>query len=325
MQKYLNPRNDTAFKRLFGTEKNKNILISLLNEVLKNQLHRSIIEVKFLPPAQEPEILSKKQSIVDVLCRDEDGCQYIIEMQVANTAGFEERAQYYASKAFVNQLNKGSEYKCLKEVIFLAFTNFSIFPEKKEYKSEHITLDKKTLENNLDKISFTFIDLVKFDQLRSKNIESLNLEEKFYYFLRHAEETTPEELKKLIGNDKVLTQAYTELNKVYWTEEELIKYESDEKAQRDNKAAMDLAKEEGIEIGEKRGIEIGEKKGMKIGEKKGRQEGIEIGEKKGRQEETEKLILNMRKNGASIEFIQKTTGLLEKDIQNILKEMEEKA
>ncbi len=304
MQKFLNPRNDVAFKRLFGTEKNSNILITLLNSVLKKQLHRPIINVKFLSPIQEPEILSKKQSIVDVLCEDKDGCQYIIEMQVANTAGFEERAQYYASKAFVNQLNKREEYRTLKEVIFLAFTNFTIFPEKKEYKSEHVTLDIKTHEHDLDKISFTFVDLQKFDKQRPQDIAKLNLEEKFYYFLRHAEETSPEELKQLIGKDKILSQAYSELNKVYWTEEELMQYESDEKAQRDNKAAMDYAKEKGNEEGIEIGIVIGEKRGEKIG--------------------VEKLIVKMIENGISIDSIKQITGLLKKNIEEILKKMEEK-
>src|SRR5688572_8402026 len=120
LTRYLDPKNDFAFKRIFGTKKNEDILIALLNEVLKNQLHRKIETVQFLTPIQEPEILAKKQSLVDVLVEDKDGCQYIIEMQVASTAGFEERAQYYAAKAFVNQLKEGESYKKLKEVIFLA-------------------------------------------------------------------------------------------------------------------------------------------------------------------------------------------------------------
>ena len=313
MQKYLNPRNDVAFKRLFGTERNSNILISLLNEVLRNQLHRPIVNVQFLSPVLEPEILSKKQSIVDVLCKDEDGCQYIIEMQVASTGGFEERAQYYASKAFVNQLNKGKDYRTLKEVIFLAFTDFSIFPDKSEYKSEHVTLDKKTLENNLDKISFTFIDLVKYEEQRPRDISKLTLEEKFYYFLRHAEETSPEELKKLVGGDVVLEQAYSELNHVYWTESELQQYESDEKAQRDNKAAMDYAKETSYQEGHQEGLQKGRHEGHQKGLQKGRQEGHQ----EGRQEERYSVAKSMLKMNFSKSDISKVTGLSTKQIENL--------
>ena len=73
--KYLNPQNGFAFKRLFGVEKNKDILMELLNCVLKRQLHQHVVEVTFLPPVLDPEIFSQKQSIVDVLCKDQDGCQ----------------------------------------------------------------------------------------------------------------------------------------------------------------------------------------------------------------------------------------------------------
>jgi len=130
--KYLNPKNDFAFKRIFGQEKNKDILITLLNEVLKNQVHREIVEVTFLSPIQDPEALAKKESVVDVFVKDKDGCKYIIEMQVANSEGFEARAQYYASKAFISQMKEGDRYEDLKEVIFLAFTSFDIFPKKKK-------------------------------------------------------------------------------------------------------------------------------------------------------------------------------------------------
>jgi len=155
--RFLDPQNEIAFKKIFGSEKNKDILITLLNEVLKKQLKSPIKNVTFLSPIQEPEVLPKKQSIVDVLCRDEKGAQYIIEMQVAHSAGFEERAQYYAAKAFISQMNKDGSQEDIKEVIFLAFTNFPIFPQKASYKNEQLILDKKTLENDLGKFSFTFI------------------------------------------------------------------------------------------------------------------------------------------------------------------------
>ena len=88
MQKFLNPRNDVAFKRIFGTEKNKDILIALVNEVLKKQFHRKIVDVTFLNTFQDPERKACKQSVVDIMCKDEDNCKYVIEMQVAEKAGF---------------------------------------------------------------------------------------------------------------------------------------------------------------------------------------------------------------------------------------------
>lgn len=93
---------------------------------------------------QAPEIAAKKQRILDVLCTDQNGVQYIIEMQVAKTTGFEKRAQYYAAKAYARQLLPGEEYDQLKEVIFIAITDYVVFPEKAAIKSDHLILDKQT-------------------------------------------------------------------------------------------------------------------------------------------------------------------------------------
>ena len=118
--KYLNPRNDIAFKKIFGTEKNKDILIHFLNDVIEREDKKEITNVTLLNPMQHPEIIGKKQSVVDVLCEEKDGTQYIVEMQVAKVAGFEKRAQYYAAKAYASQPDSGDTYDHLKEVIFLA-------------------------------------------------------------------------------------------------------------------------------------------------------------------------------------------------------------
>ena len=153
--KYLNPRNDIVFKRIFGSEKNKDILIHFLNDVIETEGKKEIKNVTLLNPMELPEMIGKKQSIVDVLC--EDGTQYIVEMQVAKVAGFEKRAQYYASKAYWPQQESGDVYNHLKEVIFLAITEYSMFKDKDEYKSVHMILDNKTHQRNLKDFSFTFI------------------------------------------------------------------------------------------------------------------------------------------------------------------------
>jgi predicted transposase/invertase (TIGR01784 family) len=118
--------------------------------------------VELLKSSQDPEILSKKQSVLDVLCTDDRDRKYIIEMQVASSKGFEKRAQYYAAKAYANQLNSTERYFQLKEVIFLAITNFVMFPDKADYKSDHVILDKITYSHDLRDFSFTFLELPKF-------------------------------------------------------------------------------------------------------------------------------------------------------------------
>jgi predicted transposase/invertase (TIGR01784 family) len=135
LSKFLDAKDSYAFKCIFGTEKNKDILVHLLNDILGLTGEAKIKDVKFLNPVLNPDIASQKESIVDVLYRDSKGIQTIVEMQVARTTGFEKRAQYYATGAYFSQADVGGKYQDLKEVIFIAIIDFVLFPED----SEHIS------------------------------------------------------------------------------------------------------------------------------------------------------------------------------------------
>lgn len=257
--KFLDPKNDVAFRRIFGSEKNKDILIHFINDVLELKDGDRIKEVTFLSTIQIPEIAAKKQSVIDVLCKDENGVQLIVEMQVSPQAGFEKRAQYYAAKAYSRQLNKGKEegarYIDLKAVIFIAISNNIIFPDKVFYKSDHIILDKDTYAHDLKDFSFTFIELPKF-KITDINLLT-NIIEKWCYFFKHADETSEADLRKLIGSDNVIERAYEELNQFNWTEEELFIYEQETKRIMDNIAAEEYKLEQAKSEGKaERNIEI---------------------------------------------------------------------
>jgi predicted transposase/invertase (TIGR01784 family) len=297
LSKFLDPKNDVSFKRIFGTEKNKDILIHFINDILDLKGNNKIEDVTFLSPIQDPEIASKKQSIVDVLCKDANGVQLIVEMQVAPTKGFEKRAQYYASKAYSRQLNKGQEldgkYHNLKEVIFIAIADCILFPEKKSYKSDHVVLDKDTYEHDLKDFYFTFIELPKF---KKDNIDQLsNMVEKWSFFFKHADETSEEDLQKLIGSDLVIQRAYDELNQFNWTEPELIAYEQEIKRMMDNVAALDYQ--------------------IDKAKKEGREEGIE----KGREEEKIEIAKAMLSKNKPLEEIAEFTGLSLDEIEQLRK------
>ena len=257
--KFLNPQNDVAFKRIFGTERNQDILIHFINDMLGFQGNKCIQKVSFLKTNQDPEIASKKQSILDVLCTDQRGWQYIVEMQVAKTKGFEKRAQYYAAKAYTNQLNQKEDYHKLKEVIFLAITDFVMFKDKKEYKSDHVVLDKHNYSRDLKDFSFTFLELPKF----KKSIHELNsMVEKWAYFFKHAKDTTEKEFLELCASDPVIGKAYQELNRFNWSEIEMNTYEQQEKRERDAQAILANAVDEGMA----KGIAIGKAEGLLEGQ-----------------------------------------------------------
>ncbi len=119
ISKFLDPKLDLTFKKIFGTEKNKNILIHFLNDILGFAEVNAIQEVEFLSTIMDPEIASDKQSIIDVLCKDSIGNRFVIEMQLARDKGFEKRAQLYAAKAYSRQ---SGNYIDLKKVFFIAIS-----------------------------------------------------------------------------------------------------------------------------------------------------------------------------------------------------------
>jgi predicted transposase/invertase (TIGR01784 family) len=281
--KFLDPKNDVAFKKIFGTEKNKDILIHFLNDMITFKKKPPITDVTFLKSHQDPEIASQKVSIVDILCKDEKDNTYIVEMQVAKDKGFEKRAQYYASKAYTSQMTAGGEYHELKEVIFLAIADFVMFPHKPDYKSDHVILDKKSLEHDLQDFSFTFVELPKFN----KGIDDLsNIVEKWVYFFKHAEETSEKDLAKLIGKDRIIQKAYEELNRFSWNKEELLFYEQ-------------IEKYEGVS----RGIMAQQ---------------FDEGKIEGSIESEKKIVKNMLDQGMAIESIITLTGLSKERVESLV-------
>ena len=311
ISKFLDPKNDVAFRKVFGDEKNKDILIHFINDILELKEEYRIKDLTFLPTVQVPEIAAKKQSIIDVLCVSEKGTKIIVEMQVSPQEDFEKRAQYYAAKAYSRQLNKGEEeggrYKDLKEVIFIAICDRIIFKNKLGYKSDHIILDKKTHEHNLKDFSFTFIELPKF---KINKIEDLStIVEKWCYFFKYAETTHEQDIDKIISSDKVIEKAYHELNRFYWTEAELNSYDSEIKRIMDNLAAEDYLRN----VSRKEGREEGREEGEKIGEERGKIEGLREGEK-AKAFEIAKNLLSMN---LDIDVIVKATGLTKAEIESL--------
>ncbi|TVS91665.1 Rpn family recombination-promoting nuclease/putative transposase [Wolbachia pipientis] len=251
LSKFLDPRNDLCFKKIFGTEKNKNILIHFLNDILGFTEINAIQEVEFLSTIMDPEVASDKQSIVDVLCKDSHGNRYIAEMQLARDKGFEKRAQLYAAKAYSRQLDKSGNYIDLKKVFFIAISNCNLLPEEVDYISTHNIRDIKTNGHYLKDFQFVFIELPKFAKNKVEQLESIV--ERWCFFFKYAEETTEEDLKEIAEKAPIIKLAYDELDKFRWNEKDLVAYEE---------RIMDLRKEEAIleyrlDLAEEKGIQKG--------------------------------------------------------------------
>lgn len=321
LSRFLDPKNNYAFLKIFGTEKNKDILIHFLNDILGYTGKEAITDVTFLKTNQDPDIAVYRQSIVDVLCRDKHGTQFIVEMQVSKHPGFEKRAQLYASKAYSRQILKEDEdhkkmavYAKLKGVIFLAIADFILFPNKTEWRSNHRLLDTKTYENDLQDFYFIFIELEKFN----KELDQLeNLQEKWAYFFKHAHESSLEEMEHLIGHDPIIKKAFYALDQAGWSEEDLNTYEKMVKTEMDNLAVEEQKIMDALAKGEAKGKAIGEARGEAIGEARGIAKGEARGIAKGETNKAITIAKNLLKAGLETDLIVNSTGLTREEIEKL--------
>ena len=142
--KFVDVKNDVAFRKIFGDENKKVILISFLNAVLNLEGEAKIVDVTLVNPFQLPRIRGEKASIIDVRAKDLMGRSFIIEMQVAEKDGFGKRIQYYICKDYSAQINIGDQYPKLKPVYFIGILDFNFFPTK-NYFSKPVSYTHLTL------------------------------------------------------------------------------------------------------------------------------------------------------------------------------------
>jgi len=284
--KFADPKNDLAFKKIFGNEKHKNILISFLNAVLDFKDEMEIIDVELVNPYQVPKIPELKETILDIKAKNKSGESFIVEMQKKDLGDFAKRSLYYTSKAYVSQLDKGKDYSKLKKVYFIGILNFNIF-ENKSFISRHLIINQETNLQDLKDFEFTFIELPKFN----KELNELKtILDKWIYFIKNAEnlELIPKEFK-----NQEFKEAFEIAKQTAWNKEELEVYDY-------------IALKEADEIN-----------ALRTAERKGLQKGLEKGREEGKKEKAMEIAKNLLNLGLDIESISKTTDLSVEEIKNI--------
>ncbi len=249
---FINPKTDFAFKKIFGSEQSRHILISFLNGLLYEGTS-TIQGLTILNPYQAPKIRGVKDTYLDVKAKLVTGETVIIEMQVLNIAGFEKRILYNAAKAYSIQLQAGEGYPSLDPVIALTITDFVMFPELEGVISRFMLKEKTYLIDYLiNDLELVFVELPKFQ--RSLN-ELSTLTEKWIYFLSHAKDlrTVP----PTMGAVEEIEQAFAMANRATLTEEELDELEHQLIFIQDQRGAITKATEQGIQQGRQEGRQEG--------------------------------------------------------------------
>ncbi len=181
--RFLDVRTDYAFKKVFGSEESKPILISFLNGMIDFADGNRIIDLTIVDPYQIPLIKGMKDSYVDVKAILSSGGRVIIEMQVLNYEGLEKRILYNAAKAYSTQLMKAGEYHTLEPIIAITITDFMMFPDIQPAITYFKLCEKENLLTYGDDIELIFAELPKFTKTEA---ELQTITDKWLYFVKNA-------------------------------------------------------------------------------------------------------------------------------------------
>jgi len=297
VEKYINPFTDYGFKKLFGEELNKDLLLDFLNELLQKEQGK-IVDLNYLKTEYVGYTLSDRKAVFDIYCENEKGEKFLVELQKTKQKFFKERTLYYSTLPIREQAVKNNWDFSLKAVYVIAILDFVFEEDKNEtekfrYDVKFTDIDTKKVF--YDKLTFIYLEMPKF----KKTIEEIETRyEKWLYVIRNLNilNRIPDKLREKIF-DKVFETA--EIAK--FTPEQVRSYEESLNVFRDIKNSIETAKEEGLKEGEIKGKIEGKIEGLKEGEIKGK---IEIATK-------------ALKKGLSIKDISELTGLTETEIKKI--------
>ncbi|WP_437810811.1 Rpn family recombination-promoting nuclease/putative transposase [Sorangium sp. So ce1078] len=264
---FADPKTDFVFKRIFGAEGRKPLLIALLNHLLELDGERRILDVQHLTGEQHIGVAELKLSIVDVKCTDASGRRFVVEMQVLKVEGFEKRVVYNASKAYVMQLRNADEYPALCDVVGVTICNFNLWPDRDEHDGFKVPMlsrwrmqEQHCGERGLPQVQYAFLELPKY----AAGDAPETLIDKWAYFFREAKNlnVVPPAL-----SERPFRDALEVARTATFSPEEWEAYERAKMAEQDARGALALARQEGIEEGRQSGLTEGHRSGLVEGKR----------------------------------------------------------
>jgi predicted transposase/invertase (TIGR01784 family) len=265
MTERMNPRNDFVFQRIFGSEENKDILLSFLNGVFKPPKGQELTDIEILSTKLNKERISEKSIVLDIRARTAEGVQINIEIQLVNRYNVEKRTLFYWSRLFNSQLPSGDDYKMLKKTVTINILDFEYLPLERYHSTYHLREDH-TYHQMTDVLEIHFIELPKLFK------ENANLDDLLVDWMLFLKGIGNELMEEIVMKVPEIRKAMTVLDILSQDQEARILYEMREKALHDEASMLSGAREEGI----KEGIKEGERKKAVEFAKKLLQKGMDI-------------------------------------------------
>ena len=292
-ERYISLLTDFGFKRIFGSDINKDLLIDFLNSLFNGE--QVVKEVTFLNSEHVGDVYAERKAIFDVYCENEHGEKFIVEMQNAYQTYFKDRSLYYATFPIREQAPKGDNWNFkLQHVYVVALLNYDMNEEAFSHESiNHDVglLDKQTHKVFNNKLTFKYVEIARFN----KDINELETNfDKWLYVLRNLSrlDNQPTYLR-----NEVFNRLFSQAEIARFDKKELKAYEDSLKAYRDIKNSLDTAKEEG--------------------RAEGLAEGLEKGRAEGASEKALTIAREMLALNISVDTIKKVTGLTDNEIHDL--------
>lgn len=302
MGRFINPFTDVGFKRIFGQEVNKPLLISFLNSLFAGK--KVIMDIHFLNKEMLGINVEDRNSIYDVYCTSDTGEHFIVEMQNRNHKNFKNRAVYYVSKAITWQGERGPEWVFdLKAVYGIFFMNFRQKGWEDKLRLEGLVIDPDSHKVLLDTTHYIFLQLPAFQKEESECETDF---ERWIYVLKNMDTLDRLPFKARMAVFKRL-EDIVEIAAL--SKEDRLRYEESVKVHRDNLAVEAYALETGWEKGHEEGWNEGHKEGWNLG--------LEVGKTEGERNANLKNAYNLKQLGVSIDIIAQATGLTEEEIKQL--------
>jgi len=239
------PKIDLVFRKLFGSEENKNILLSFINSILEQETVIKDLTIK--NPYNLAEYVSGKESILDIKAVDENGVHFDIEMQIGEQGYYGKRALYYWSKIYSGQIEMAENYRDLSKTIGIHLLDFDYFKDER-YIRRMVLKDFSTNEiyKELDYEELYFIEMSKF---KKQYTELKTVLDRWITFMNKAYELKKDNIPKEFKEEKEIYEAIEKLEKMYFDEKEREIYEGERKRKMDQNEEIRTAEEKGIKKG----------------------------------------------------------------------------
>ena len=294
MAKFINPFTDVGFKRIFGQEFSKPLLLDFLNSLLEGEKH--IVNLTFLDKEQ-PALYDEDRSLIyDIYCETDEGEHIIVEMQNKSQPYFKSRSIYYISESIARQGERGSSWNyAIDSVYLIAFLNFIPLDFKQQFRTDVVLAEKNTVDQFSDKLRMIYLQLPLF---KKEADECENQVERWIYLLKNMET-----LSRLpwAAQSAVFKKLESIADVGAMSRDERLKYDEALRKYRDTISVFEGVRMDGL------------MEGRMEGRKEGRMEGLMEGQRSEKMENARKMKIY----GLALDMLAEITGLSIEEVRGL--------